>query len=230
MKYKKAILCILAVVLMLFLFLTICVFYSHIIPKPNNTAPIEDLIRHYYSQNELAMLDATIVNERGRWPFYKTLKDISKDFKLECVRDMSEYYDEYPSYVVFLSEEGQKAFVFFDKETYEVLQVALCNGFKTKADVETILEDFTSDPALYEEWDVTLGEYRMGTDSGSAVRTYYYAVEDGVFEVAFYPSGIWPVEVKGINYYSNDELLYDAAELFPNAGHMPYTLLPIDKQ
>ena len=80
----------------------------------DNTTPAQELVSEVYDSE----LKDTLVNENGVCRF-DTLKELAERFKAECVRAPQEYRQSYKPYAVLLFDDGSRAFVFFDPDSFE---------------------------------------------------------------------------------------------------------------
>lgn len=97
--------------------LLFAVYESRIeLPPVDNTTPAEELITYTYSDLSLEQIED---NYRGC-----TIYDLARDFKIECIRDPREFFDNYLPYVVLMSDTGKRAFIYFGHEMYSKNQ---CN-------------------------------------------------------------------------------------------------------
>lgn len=195
---KTIILCLSAVVCFL---LTSC---GNIVELPpvDNTTPAEELITHTYSDADLAAIEE---NYYGH-----TIYDLAKDYKIECLRDPGEFCEDYFPYVVLMSDTGKRAFVFFADSAYQrssnidkVYISLFTDGFKSRQEMEYILEDMILNGATWEQV-YTLYPYYTGVSTTSWRTTQSVAVKEGVFVTRVY-NGCNPT-LSELLYYSDEEL------------------------
>ena len=60
------------------------------LPPVDNTTPAEELITHTYSDADLALIDEN----------YDNILDLARDYKIECIRDPREFFENYLPYIV----------------------------------------------------------------------------------------------------------------------------------
>lgn len=172
------------------------------LPPVDNTTPAEKLITTTYSDADLAAI--------GEKYEGLSIYELAEDFKIECLRDPGQFCGDYFPYVVLMSNTGKRAFVFFadgayqrSREVEKVYMNIVTDGFKSREDMENILEGMLNNGATWEEV-YALYPYYTGVSTVSARTTQSVAVKEGVFVTQVY-NGSVPT-FSELLYYSDEEL------------------------
>ena len=131
-------------------------------------------------------------------------------------------------YAVLLFDNGSRAFVFFDCNSYEILKCLIVDEFMSQDTVEALLDDLSQRSAPYTEWQ-KLDKYNTGCANGAVMNGRCIATSDGVY-VAVLGNGYNP-EVKYTHFISDDDLFSSSCDegLINCDLYTIWPLLPIDK-
>lgn len=198
------------------------------LPPVDNTTPAEELITHTYSDLSLEQIED---NYRGC-----TIYDLARDFKIECIRDPREFFDNYLPYVVLMSDTGKRAFIYFGHEMYsknhyyynenDIYFCLFTDKFKGYDEMNNLLQDMANNGTTWEEVK-KLYPYETGLSSTAIGDTQCVAVKEGVLVAFIYNIS---AEISKIDYYS-DDVIFSADKIERNSD-LIWTikpLLPIDK-
>lgn len=72
------------------------------LPPADNTTLAEELITHTYSDADLASIGEN----------YDNILDLARDYKIECIRDPREFFENYLPYIVLMSDTGKRVFIY----------------------------------------------------------------------------------------------------------------------
>ena len=122
------------------------------LPPADNTTLAEELITHTYSDADLASIGEN----------YDNILDLARDYKIECIRDPREFFENYLPYIVLMSNTGKRAFVYFDDPefSYDKGSIAFClltDEFKSYDEMYAILDDMVNNGTTWErvyDWPV----------------------------------------------------------------------------
>lgn len=189
----------------------------------NNTAPADEIASCVYDSS---LADDLIDSELACK--FDTLYELSECFAVECVRAPQEYEQSYLPYAVLLFDSGSRAFVFFDRNSYEILKCLIVDEFMSQDTVEALLDDLSQRSAPYTEWQ-KLDKYNTGCANGAVMNSRCIATSDGVY-VAVLGNGYNP-EVKYTHFISDDDLFSSSCDegLINCDLYTIWPLLPIDK-
>lgn len=167
------------------------------LPPVDNTTPAEELITHTYSDADLALIDEN----------YDNILDLARDYKIECIRDPREFFDNYLPYVVLMSDTGKRLFVYFDDPnfSYDKDSIAFClltDEFKSHDEMYAILDDMVNNGTTWEQVK-KLYPYDTGLSSTAKGNTQCVAVKEGVFVTFVYNVS---AKISRIDYYSDEEI------------------------
>lgn len=157
------------------------------LPPVDNTTPAEELITYTYSDLSLEQIED---NYRGC-----TIYDLARDFKIECIRDPREFFDNYLPYVVLMSDTGKRAFIYFGHEMYsknhyyynenDIYFCLFTDKFKGYDEMNNLLQDMANNGTTWEEVK-KLYPYETGLSSTAIGDTQCIAVKEGVFVTFIY--------------------------------------------
>ena len=192
------------------------------IPPANNIDFLSDIIKYEYSEEEIMRL------ARNGECIYSTLYQLEKDYRIECVRNLSRYNQVYLPYIVLSSNSGVKAFVFFD-EDYIIRKCLIVSEFYSHDIMyDLIMQANERKMSFSEFWVPLFNQYETGSSIGAYKSAYAIAVQEGVFVVTLthqeYP------ELLSIDYYSDDVLFKKNSVSFEDKIFEIWPILSIDKQ
>lgn len=193
------------------------------LPPADNTTLAEELITHTYSDADLASIGEN----------YDNILDLARDYKIECIRDPREFFENYLPYIVLMSNTGKRAFVYFDAPefSYDEGSIAFClltDEFKSYDEMYAILDDMVNNGTTWERVYAMYDQYNTGESYGGRGMAQSFAVKEGVFITAVYFEKE-PAFSK-INYYSDEEIFCpDVIEREYSLAHTIKPLLTIDK-
>lgn len=193
------------------------------LPPADNTTLAEELITHTYSDADLASIGEN----------YDNILDLSRDYKIECIRDPREFFENYLPYIVLMSNTGKRAFVYFDDPefSYDKGSIAFClltDEFKSYDEMYAILDDMVNNGTTWERVYAMYDQYNTGESYGGRGMAQSFAVKEGVFITAVYFEKE-PAFSK-INYYSDEEIFCpDVIEREYSLAHTIKPLLTIDQ-
>ncbi len=210
--------------IMLVLVLTGC--QAHLKLDYNHTDAASDIVTQYYSEAQIKML----MDEDGFCTF-EDLKALSKAYRIECVRDPSIYNDDYLPYVVLLSEDGAKAFVFFDKANdHRIKKVIINDGFLTKQSAGEILDQWTEQGAQWDtQWLPLLKKYDSGISMGAIRQTFCVATKEGLYRFSLEHRHYPLMTIYRTPTFYTDEELFSSNSLPHEVTYKLCPILPIDK-
>lgn len=195
------------------------------LPAADNTTPAENLITHYYSEEELDAITMIREGETSIVPKCENLNELKYSFKFECVRDLRVYNDEYYPYLILMSDTVKKLFLFYDPETSDVIDGIYVYGFPLRNDVEALIREVVESGSSYHDMDV-LWDYSSGLGTSGRLHSYFIQVKEGMVMLDSYNRETAKIERQ--NFYSNDQLFGDAPLEVPALG-LALTILPVDK-
>ena len=195
------------------------------LPAADNTTPAENLITHYYSEEELDALTMIREGETSIVPKCENLNELKYSFKFECVRDPRGYNTEYAPYLILMSDTGKKLFLFYDPETSDVIDGIYVYGFPLRNDVEALIREVVESGSSYHDMDV-LWDYSSGLGTSGRLHSYFIQVKEGMVMLDSYNRETAKIERQ--NFYSNDKHFGDAPLEVPALG-LALTILPVDK-
>ncbi len=195
------------------------------LPAADNTTPAENLISHYYSEEELDALTMIREGETSIVPKCENLNELKYSFKFECVRDPRVYNTEYDPYLILMSDTGKKLFLFYDAETLDVIDGIYVYGFPLRNDVEALIREVVESGSSYHDMDV-LWDYSSGLGTSGRLDSYFIQVKEGMVMLDSYNRETAKIERQ--NFYSNDQLFGDAPLEVPALG-LASPVLPVDK-
>ena len=193
------------------------------LPPVDNTTPAEELITYTYSDLSLEQIED---NYRGC-----TIYDLARDFKIECIRDPREFFDNYLPYVVLMSDTGKRAFIYFGHEMYsknhyyynenDIYFCLFTDKFKGYDEMNNLLQDMAKNGTTREEVK-KLYPYETGLSSTAIGDTQCIAVKEGVFVTFIYNIS---AEISKIDYYS-DDVIFSADKIERNSD-LVWTIKPL---
>ena len=185
------------------------------LPPVDNTTPAEELITYTYSDLSLEQIED---NYRGC-----TIYDLARDFKIECIRDPREFFDNYLPYVVLMSDTGKRAFIYFGHEMYSKnhYYYLFTDKFKGYDEMNNLLQDMANNGTTWEEVK-KLYPYETGLSSTAIGDTQCIAVKEGVFVTFIYNIS---AEISKIDYYS-DDVIFSADKIERNSD-LVWTIKPL---
>jgi len=193
------------------------------LPPVDNTTPAEELITYTYSDLSLEQIED---NYRGC-----TIYDLARDFKIECIRDPREFFDNYLPYVVLMSDTGKRAFIYFGHEMYsknhyyynenDIYFCLFTDKFKGYDEMNNLLQDMANNGTTWEEVK-KLYPYETGLSSTAIGDTQCIAVKEGVFVTFIYNIS---AEISKIDYYS-DDVIFSADKIERNSD-LVWTIKPL---
>ncbi len=189
----------------------------------DNTTPAQELVSEVYDSE----LKNALVDENGVCRF-DTLKELAERFKLECVRAPQEYRQSYEPYAVLLFDDGSRAFVFFDPDSFEIAKCLVVDKFTEHDAMAEKLDELQKSNATFDEWRV-LEKYSTGTSTASKMHGHCIAVSDGVFAVVL-GNGNNP-QVKMTDFMSDEDLFGTSLpdDHIDCDLYTVWPLLPVDK-
>ncbi len=235
-------------VFVLFVFSIILPRVPLVLPKPNNTDPPEELISFLYPDE---MFDDLLT----AWlsPGY-TLRDLSQDYVIECVRDPQIWNEHYSKYIVLLSESGRKAIITYGYHrvygNQKIHTVSIINDVLSKDDMERKIQEIEKNTTIAtdDDWYPQLKEYSATgiADKTNLIRSI--PVKEGSVIVRFKKCQNYScqtmldtnVSVNAYMYadsffipdnilFSDQACSYLDPNSFPLGTHL-LLLLPVDKQ
>ena len=221
----KSVICFCAGLLLLAALAVLLALRPLRLPAADNTTPAENLITHYYSEEELDALTMIREGETSIVPKCENLNELKYSFKFECVRDPRGYNTEYDPYLILMSDTGKKLFLFYDPETLDVIDGIYVYGFPLRNDVEALIREVVESGSSYHDMDV-LWDYSSGLGTSGRLHSYFIQVKEGMVMLDSYNRETAKIERQ--NFYSNDQLFGDAPLEVPALG-LALTILPVDK-
>ena len=131
----------------------------------DNTTPAQELVSEVYDSE----LKDTLVDENGVCRF-DTLKELAEHFKVECVRAPQEYRQSYKPYAVLLFDDGSRAFVFFDPDSFEIAKCLILDEVVGHDAMAKTLDELQKSNATFDEWRA-LEKYNTGTSTSKNLIT-----------------------------------------------------------
>ena len=195
------------------------------LPAADNTTPAENLITHYYSEEELDALTMIREGETSIVPKCENLNELKYSFKFECVRDPRVYNTEYDPYLILMSDTGKKLFLFYDPETLDVIDGIYVYGFPLRNDVEALIREVAESGASYHDMDV-LWDYSSGLGTSGRLDSYFIQLKEGMIILHSYNRET--AEIVSQYFYSNDQLFGDNPSEVPELV-LASPVLPVDK-
>lgn len=189
----------------------------------DNTTPAQELVSEVYDSE----LKDTLVDENGVCRF-DTLKELAERFKVECVRAPQEYRQSYKTYAVLLFDDGSRAFVFFDPDSFEIAKCLVLDEVVEYDTMAEKLDELQKSNATFDEWRA-LEKYNTGTSAASKMHGHCIAVSDGVFVVVLGNGNNPPVKMTD---FISDNALFGTSLPDDHIDCDLYTvwpLLPVDK-
>ena len=113
----------------------------------DNATPAQELVSEVYDSE----LKDTLVDENGACRF-DTLKELAECFKVECVRAPQEYRQSYKPYAVLLFDDGSRAFVFFDPDSFEIAKCLVLDEVVEHDAMAEKLDELQKSNATFDEW------------------------------------------------------------------------------
>lgn len=195
------------------------------LPAADNTTPAENLITHYYSEEELDALTMIREGETSIVPKCENLNELKYSFKFECVRDPRGYNTEYDPYLILMSDTGKKLFLFYDPETLDVIDGIYVYGFPLRNDVEALIREVAESGSSYHDMDV-LWDYSSGLGTSGRLDSYFIQLKEGMIILHSYNRET--AEIVSQYFYSNDQLFGDNPSEVPELV-LASPVLPVDK-
>lgn len=195
------------------------------LPAADNTTPAENLITHYYSEEELDALTMIREGETSIVPKCENLNELKYSFKFECVRDPRVYNTEYDPYLILMSDTGKKPFLFYDPETLDVIDGIYVYGFPLRNDVEALIREVVESGSSYHDMDV-LWDYSSGLGTSGRLDSYFIQLKEGMIILHSYNRET--AEIVSQYFYSNDQLFGDNPSEVPELV-LASPVLPVDK-
>lgn len=195
------------------------------LPAADNTTPAENLITHYYSEEELDALTMIREGETSIVPKCENLNELKYSFKFECVRDPRVYNTEYDPYLILMSDTGKKLFLFYDPETLDVIDGIYVYGFPLRNDVEALIREVVESGSSYHDMDV-LWDYSSGLGTSGRLDSYFIQLKEGMIILHSYNRET--AEIVSQYFYSNDQLFGDNPSEVPELV-LASPVLPVDK-
>lgn len=195
------------------------------LPAADNTTPAENLITHYYSEEELDALTMIREGETSIVPKCENLNELKYSFKFECVRDPRVYNTEYDPYLILMSDTGKKPFLFYDPETSDVIDGIYVYGFPLRNDVEALIREVVESGSSYHDMDV-LWDYSSGLGTSGRLDSYFIQLKEGMIILHSYNRET--AEIVSQYFYSNDQLFGDNPSEVPELV-LASPVLPVDK-
>lgn len=189
----------------------------------DNTTPAQELVSEVYDSE----LKDTLVDENGVCRF-DTLKELAERFKAECVRAPQEYRQSYKPYAVLLFDDGSRAFVFFDPDSFDIAKCLVLDKVVEHDVMAETIDELQKSNATFNEWRA-LEKYNTGMSTASKMHGHCIAVSDGVFVVVL-GNGNNP-QVKMTDFISDDDLFGTSLtdDHIDCDLYTVWPLLPVDK-
>lgn len=189
----------------------------------DNSTPAQELVSEVYDSK----LKDALVDENGVCRF-DTLDELAEHFKLECARAPQEYRQSYEPYAVLLFDDGSRAFVFFDPDSFEIAKCLVVDKFTEHDAMAEKLDELQKSNAAFDEWRA-LDKYNTGMSTASKMHGHCIAVSDGVFVVVL-GNGNNP-QVKMTDFMSDEDLFGTSLpdDRIACDLYTVWPLLPIDK-
>lgn len=172
------------------------------LPPVDNTTPAEELITHTYSDADLASIEEN----------YDNILDLARDYKIECIRDPREFFENYLPYIVLMSDTGKRVFIYYDDPVYnesnyhyddnDIYFCLFTDKFMNYDEMNSLLQDMAKNGTTREEVK-KLYPYDTGLSSTAKGNTQCVAVKEGVFVTFIYNIS---AKISRIDYYSDEEI------------------------
>ena len=172
------------------------------LPPVDNTTPAEELITHTYSDADLALIEEN----------YDNILDLARDYKIECIRDPREFFENYLPYIVLMSDTGKRVFIYYDDPVYnesnyhyddnDIYFCLFTDKFMGYDEMNSLLQDMANNGTTWEEVK-KLYPYDTGLSSTAKGNTQCVAVKEGVFVTFVYNVS---AKISRIDYYSDEEI------------------------
>lgn len=172
------------------------------LPPVDNTTPAEELITHTYSDADLASIEEN----------YDNILDLARDYKIECIRDPREFFENYLPYIVLMSDTGKRVFIYYDDPVYnesdyhyddnDIYFCLFTEKFMGYDEMNSLLQDMANNGTTREEVK-KLYPYDTGLSSTAKGNTQCVAVKEGVFVTFIYNIS---AKISRIDYYSDEEI------------------------
>lgn len=172
------------------------------LPPVDNTTPAEELITHTYSDADLASIGEN----------YDNILDLARDYKIECIRDPREFFENYLPYIVLMSDTGKRVFIYYDDPVYnesnyhyddnDIYFCLFTDKFMNYDEMNSLLQDMAKNGTTREEVK-KLYPYDTGLSSTAKGNTQCVAVKEGVFVTFIYNIS---AKISRIDYYSDEEI------------------------
>lgn len=121
------------------------------LPPVDNTTPAEYLITHTYSDADLALIEEN----------YDNILDLARDYKIECIRDPREFFENYLPYIVLMSDTGKRVFIYYDDPVYnesnyhyddnDIYFCLFTDKFMGYDEMNSLLQDMANNGTTWEE-------------------------------------------------------------------------------
>lgn len=191
------------------------------LPPVDNTTPAEELITHTYSDTDLASIGEN----------YDNILDLARDYKIECIRDPREFFENYLPYIVLMSDTGKRVFIYYDDPVYnesnyhyddnDIYFCLFTDKFMGYDEMNSLLQDMANNGTTWEEVK-KLYPYDTGLSSTAKGNTQCVAVKEGVFVTFVYNIS---AEISKIDYYS-DDVIFSADKIERNSD-LVWTIKPL---
>ena len=172
------------------------------LPPADNTTLAEELITHTYSDADLASIEEN----------YDNILDLARDYKIECIRDPREFFENYLPYIVLMSDTGKRVFIYYDDPVYnesnyhyddnDIYFCLFTDKFMNYDEMNSLLQDMAKNGTTREEVK-KLYPYDTGLSSTAKGNTQCVAVKEGVFVTFIYNIS---AKISRIDYYSDEEI------------------------
>lgn len=176
----------------------------------NNIKSYDELITNYYSSKELQNIKNAIINKE-----YINLSDIIKEKEIECARHI-----ENTRYVLLISEDGEKLFIFYNSDYFIIETYYVENNFLRKSNFDDVQEGKST------QSEIIAKDSSCFVSLFSTINATIHIVQEGVI-VIIYDIMQDPI-VESVTFYDNKDLL-EVRESNMLVKIAPY-ILEIDKQ
>lgn len=191
------------------------------LPPADNTTLAEELITHTYSDADLASIEEN----------YDNILDLARDYKIECIRDPREFFENYLPYIVLMSDTGKRVFIYYDDPVYnesnyhyddnDIYFCLFTDKFMGYDEMNSLLQDMANNGTTWEEVK-KLYQYDTGLSSTAKGDTRCISVKEGVFVTFIYNIS---AEISKIDYYS-DDVIFSADKIERNSD-LVWTIKPL---
>lgn len=191
------------------------------LPPADNTTLAEELITHTYSDADLVSIEEN----------YDNILDLARDYKIECIRDPREFFENYLPYIVLMSDTGKRVFIYYDDPVYnesnyhyddnDIYFCLFTDKFMNYDEMNSLLQDMAKNGTTREEVK-KLYPYDTGLSSTAKGDTRCIAVKEGVFVTFIYNIS---AEISKIDYYS-DDVIFSADKIERNSD-LVWTIKPL---